>query len=476
MKTSPLSLSLLLLAAACAQASDNPLSRFEMTDNAAISGYNSEKLSGVTAAQCASACLEEGRSWCVSFDYHKQNQSCDLSDKRAADVGGLKTDYPGNPYAHYSLKPSSLEQFVHVEQAFLPGYNSEQLPGLSAEACADACVDDQRSYWCQSFNYHTQSGNCSLSSQRAADVGGLQLNKGQQPMDYYERFDSHGIKNPIPGNKHILVIGLDGLRGDAIQCEDCAETPALDSLIATGAFHNNLLAGGHQSTFSGPGWSSVFTGFWADKHGVHSNDSSLVLQKPHVFDLIKQAYPTATTALVADWFNLTHNLKPAKADLVVSNANKNSQQATDTVKQWLGWQNPPTAIFYYLHNTDIHTHAYAPLHPTYQQKIRDEDQQIAQVLQALTSRPNYQDEEWLILVTSDHGGLGTGHGGQSTGERNTFLILNNSLDNPGISPYCQGDLSQTAMTQVDGVTPHILDFLGLGNNTEGVIHPSCGKH
>ncbi|MFV0508257.1 MAG: hypothetical protein ACK5M8_03280, partial [Shewanella algae] len=101
---------------------------------------------------------------------------------------------------------------------------------------------------------------------------------------------------------------------------------------------------------------------------------------------------------------------------------------------------------------------------------------IAQVLQALTSRPNYQDEEWLILVTSDHGGLGTGHGGQSTGERNTFLILNNSLDNPGISPYCQGDLSQIAMTQVDGVTPHILDFLGLGNNTEGVIHPSCGKH
>lgn len=128
MKTSPLSLSLLLLAAAGAQASDNPLSRFEMTDNAAISGYNSEKLSGVTAAQCASACLEEGRSWCVSFDYHKQNQSCDLSDKRAADVGGLKTDYPGNPYAHYSLKPSYSNSLFMWSKPFYPGTTANSCP------------------------------------------------------------------------------------------------------------------------------------------------------------------------------------------------------------------------------------------------------------------------------------------------------------------------------------------------------------
>ena len=47
------------------------------------------------------------KSWCVSFDFHKSSstpgQKCDLSDMRAEDVGGLKTDYAGDPYDHYSL-------------------------------------------------------------------------------------------------------------------------------------------------------------------------------------------------------------------------------------------------------------------------------------------------------------------------------------------------------------------------------------
>merc|ERR1712224_650933 len=44
-------------------------------------------------------------SWCVSFDYFKGTQECDLSNMRAEDVGGLKTDYDLDPYDHYSLSP-----------------------------------------------------------------------------------------------------------------------------------------------------------------------------------------------------------------------------------------------------------------------------------------------------------------------------------------------------------------------------------
>ncbi len=451
------------------------LDAFDRTADAAIPGYNVERLNNVSPEQCAQACLDDGRPWCLSFDYHKNTQACDLSDKRGADVGGLKTDYPGNPYDHYNLRPSPLSQFLHTPSASLPGQNAEQLKGVSVEECAAACTDDQRNYWCKSFDYNKRSGNCTLSGALAAEVGGLTLDSSGQVFDHYELYSDKGIPNPIKGNKHVLVIGIDGLRGDAIQCHGCADTPALDSLIAGGAFHDNLVAGGVQSTFSGPGWSTVFTGFWADQHGVTSNDASLPLQKPHVFDLIEQAYPSATTAVVADWRNLTSNLRSKGADFVLSNRNKDSQQATDQVKEWLGWDNAPTAIFYYLHNVDIHTQAYAPLHPTYKAKLSGEDQQIQQVLDALVARPDYADEQWLILVTSDHGGLNTGHGGQSASERNTFLILNNSYLSPGKTPYCTGDLSGTPMTQADGVTPHILDFLSLNNDTAGRKHPACGQ-
>jgi arylsulfatase A-like enzyme len=55
------------------------------------------------------------------------------------------------------------------------------------------------------------------------------------------------------------------------------------------------------------------------------------------------------------------------------------------------------------------------------------------VLTALKNRKNYGDEDWLILVSSDHGGKGTGHGG---GHRepeilNSFLILHGHVVKPG---------------------------------------------
>merc|ERR1719356_940581 len=73
-----------------------------VTKNAAISGHNVERLTAQTTTTCKKLCLD--RDWCKSFDWHKKTNKCDLSDKCAADVGGLKTDYSGNPYDHYACK------------------------------------------------------------------------------------------------------------------------------------------------------------------------------------------------------------------------------------------------------------------------------------------------------------------------------------------------------------------------------------
>lgn len=78
---------------------------FERTVEAAISGYNNESLSNVSPEQCAAACTAGSRAnWCVSFDYIKTTNKCDLSSKRASDVGGLKTTYARGLLDHYSLK------------------------------------------------------------------------------------------------------------------------------------------------------------------------------------------------------------------------------------------------------------------------------------------------------------------------------------------------------------------------------------
>ena len=52
-----------------------------------------------TTGDCKAACSAE--IWCKSFDYYKNDNECDLSDKNKEDVGGLKTNYNGNQFDHY---------------------------------------------------------------------------------------------------------------------------------------------------------------------------------------------------------------------------------------------------------------------------------------------------------------------------------------------------------------------------------------
>lgn len=368
-----------------------------------------------------------------------------------------------------------LTEFRFTANAAISGHNTEHLDTVTPEQCAAACRSSTASQWCRSFDYQRATRSCDLSDKRASDVGGLKTDYPGNPYDHYNLSEQVNAPNPVPGKRHLLVIGIDGLRGDSLTCADCARPPAMLSLIEAGAFHGNVLAGGsRQSTFSGPGWSTHFTGFWANQHGVTSNDINLPLRKPHVFTLIENAYPGATTAVVADWPNLTQNLIAPSADFVVRNDAKVSQQATDAVKDWLAWRNPPTAIFYYLHNVDIHTCCWDPANAFYKQKILQEDAQIQQVLDALVRRPTYQEEDWLIMVISDHGGIGSGHGGQTTAERRTALIMTNTYRAPGRTPYCTGDFTAEKLAQIGGLTPHALDFFGIDNPTLGQKLPACG--
>src|SRR4051794_3262208 len=69
-----------------------------------------------------------------------------------------------------------------------------------------------------------------------------------------------------PMRRKILIIGMDGLRPDALLA---AHIPNLRGLIAHGTFAANASA--DSITRSGPGWAGVFTGVWHDKNGVRSN-------------------------------------------------------------------------------------------------------------------------------------------------------------------------------------------------------------
>ena len=70
----------------------------------------------------------------------------------------------------------------------------------------------------------------------------------------------------------VLVIGLDGARYDKLLS---ADTPNIKALLNRGFGARSALYGsGMAQTSSGPGWSTILTGVWPDKHKVKDNSFS----------------------------------------------------------------------------------------------------------------------------------------------------------------------------------------------------------
>ncbi len=100
------------------------------------------------------------------------------------------------------------------------------------------------------------------------------------------------------GRKKVLLIGIDGIRVDILEQ---AATPNLDALAAGGAFSADART--RPITVSGPGWSSMLTGVWMEKHGVESNDftGNHYAEYPDFLTRIEQVRPDLSTYAVIHW-------------------------------------------------------------------------------------------------------------------------------------------------------------------------------
>lgn len=269
-----------------------------------------------------------------------------------------------------------------------------------------------------------------------------------------------------PPARKVLLIGIDGCRPDAIEQ---AEAPNLDRLAEHGARSLNTSILGPRptknDTISGPGWSSIYTGVWADKHGVQDNSfaGKNYERYPHFFTLLRQAKPDAVTASFCDW-------KPIH-DHILSDANV-AEGVTEEVKGADAWQaaderlarlaskylreaNPDAVSVYFGHIDETgHAKGFHPTVPEYVSAIERVDSFVGELLAAIESRPTAKNEEWLVIVTTDHGGQGTGHGdGHDIEEiRRVFLIVSG----PGVKD--PGSERQTYL--VDAV-PTALVWLGV---------------
>jgi len=230
-------------------------------------------------------------------------------------------------------------------------------------------------------------------------------------------------------NRKVLIIGIDGTRSDALQA---ANTPNIDQLIATGM---NTWDSWHLGiTVSGPSWSDIMCGVWENKHGVTNNSysGSHYDQYPYFITHAKEVKPSLYCVQVVEWAPMSDQVTNDGWDLKLKVPDGVGYPTVSAAQTQLANPNLD-AMFVYFDKVDLTGHAsgFSPSNPAYINAIQFVDSCVGQVISALHARPNYATEEWLVLLVTDHGGIGTGHGGNSNQERNIWWIGSGNVVNHG---------------------------------------------
>lgn len=256
----------------------------------------------------------------------------------------------------------------------------------------------------------------------------------------------------------VLVIGIDGVRPDVL-----AEvpTPNIDALVIGGSFTARTRT--TTPSVSGPSWSSMLTGVWPDKHGVTDNEFGGRQYEafPDFLTRIESIRPELGTFAAVDWLPLMEieGGGPTISDAVdvrvpmdgyVTGWAEGDMAVTAAAVTHLN-EADPDALFVYLGNPDETSHQHGSIGAEYREAIAMSDQHVGLLVQAIRARPSYGAENWLVLISTDHGRREDGgHGGDSPMEMTTFILASGpaaAIGTPAQDTFIV-DVAVTALTHL----------------------------
>jgi len=300
---------------------------------------------------------------------------------------------------------------------------------------------------------------------------------------------SEGEKTKTP--KAVFII-VDGIAGDVIQK---LNPPVLGEISKVGGFTLAHVGGGKGTysqtpTISAVGYNSLLTGTWVNKHNVWDND----IAEPNynywnLFRIAKQNNPALKTAVFSTWEDnrtkligegvqeaggvsvdfkfdgLEHDTVKYPHDTTRIFIQRIDEAVSDEAARIISTEAPDLS-WVYLEFTDDMGHKYGDSQQ-FHDAIMAADKQIGKVWEAIKRRQSEHDEDWLIVITTDHGRdsqTGHHHGGQSDRERLTWIVTNASQrnarfnQNPGIvdifPTICRHlglQISEDVNREVDGI-------------------------
>lgn len=291
--------------------------------------------------------------------------------------------------------------------------------------------------------------------------------------------------------KKAVYIIIDGVPADQIER---LHPDAIFDIADKGAYARAYTGGeagaySETPTISAVGYTNLLTATWYNKHNVGGNDNlSPNYNYWTIFRIAKEQKKPFTTGLfsswtdnrtvligegksetgnlmidyVADGFDHDESKYPHKdMELHVFDYDEAAAKAAaETIRD-----NAPDLSWVYLWYTDDAGHIKGN-GEFFDEYVRKADEQIAAIWESVRYREKKFGEDWMVVVTTDHGRTDDGHnhGGQSERERTTWISTNVPVNShfadsnlsitdiaPSLSRYLGFEVPRDVLWEQDGI-------------------------
>ena len=281
-----------------------------------------------------------------------------------------------------------------------------------------------------------------------------------------------------PSPKVVFVI-VDGIPADVIER---VRTPTIDAIAAVGGYGRATVGGqigepAETPTISAPGYMSLITGTWANKHNVYKNYGiSPNYCYWNLFRLARSAKPELRLGIFSTW---TDNRKILLGEGLAEGGNWRFDVVVDGLEvdearfpprpmdahiadiddavsrdaARLIASEGPDLSWVYLQHTDDVAHKYGDS-VEFERAVVQMDERVNVIWSGVQARQEAHDEDWLVIVTTDHGRdavTGRTHGAQSKRERTIWMATNSQRLTPNFY----------ALPEIVDIYPSIATHLGI---------------
>ena len=274
-------------------------------------------------------------------------------------------------------------------------------------------------------------------------------------------FEEYEQEVELSVKRKVMLISIDGLVGKELE----KKVPAnISQLMKSGKYSFDALADVNTSDASA--WATMMTGYNSAKHHItdenyipqpNSDDPhGEVLFAPSVLYRLKQVEGALRTAVVVQDEGLGNILLMDADENIIADSDEKAKD--ESVKILERAQIPDFLVIQF---KDIlkagKESGFSASEEGYANAIEKVDGYIGNILKAIDARESKDYEDWLIILTSTHGGVDKSYGGDSYAERNIFTL------------YHQKDFKPMEFFPEIIVSPHFYGFDGTENGpAEGV--------